>query len=251
MDVETVPSQYDDFAWFYDRYWGSGSTSFSTRALPVLERLVLPHVQQGGHILDLCCGTGQLAHDLTSRGYTVTGVDGSAEMLKYARARAPGVEFIHADARSFSLLPQFDAAVSLYDSLNHLMQAADLGATFANVRGALKQGGRFLCDFNMQAGFEARWRGSFGLAADDHALVYRSSFDAVSRVGRADVTMFRLQHNAWRRTDLTLHQRCYAEEEITRALHAAGFTDLATFDAARDLGMEGNIGRSFFLGRAR
>ena len=251
VGLETVPSQYDDFAWFYNTYWGAGPTSFSTRVVPVLERLVLPHVRQGGHILDLCCGTGQLAQDLTARGYIVTGIDGSAEILKYARARAPGVEFVHADARSFTRPPQFDAAVSLYDSLNHLMQGVDLDATFANVRAALKWGGIFLCDFNMQAGFEARWRGSFGLAADDHALVYRSSFDAVSRVGRAAVTMFRLEHNAWRRTDLTLHQRCYTEEEITGALHAAGFTDLAAFDAARDLGMQAEVGRSFFLGRAR
>lgn len=251
MGMETVPSQYDDFAWFYETYWGTGPTSFSTRVLPVLERLILPHMRQGGHILDLCCGTGQLAQDLTVRGYIVTGVDGSAEILKYARVRAPSVEFIHADARSFSLPPHFDAAVSLYDSLNHLMQAADLGAAFANVRGALKRGGPFLCDFNMQAGFEARWRGSFGLAGDDHALVYRSSFDAASRLGRAAVTMFRLQHNAWRRTDLTLHQRCYAEEEITDALRAAGFDELASFDAAGDLGMEANVGRRFFLGRAR
>lgn len=250
MDVETVPSQYDDFAWFYDTYWGSGPTSFSTRVLPVLERLVLPYVRRGDHVLDLCCGTGQLAHDLTAQGYIVSGVDGSAGMLKYARARAPGVEFIHADARSFSLPPHFDAAVSLFDSLNHVMQIADLSATFTNVRDALKKGGPFLCDFNMQAGFEARWRGSFGLAADDHALVYRSSFDAATQVGRAAVTMFRLQHGAWRRTDLALHQRCYAEDEITGALRAARFTDLAAFDATQDLGMEGNIGRSFFLGRA-
>ncbi len=249
--METVPSQYDDFAWFYDTYWGTGPTSFSTRVLPVLERLILPHVRQGGHILDLCCGTGQLAQDLTAQGYTVTGVDGSAEMLKFARVRAPGVEFIHADARAFTLPSQFDAAVSLYDSLNHLMQAADLGATFANVRAALKRGGPFLCDFNMLDGFEARWRGSFGLATDNHALVYRSSFDAVNRVGRAAVAMFRLQNSVWRRTDLILHQRCYAEEEIIGALRAAGFTELAAFDAERDLGMQDNVGRSFFLGRAR
>ena len=251
MGTETVPSQYDDFAWFYDTYWGTGPASFSARVVPVLERLILPHVPQGGRILDLCCGAGQLAQDLTVRGYTVTGVDGSTEILKYARARAPSVEFIHADARSFSLPPQFDAAVSLYDSLNHLMQAADLTATFANVRGALKPGGPFLCDFNMLAGFETRWRGSFGLATDDHALVYRSSFDAGSQIGRAAITMFRLEHNAWRRTDLTLHQRCYAEEEITGALREAGFAELAAFDAAQDLGMQAEVGRRFFLGHAR
>ncbi|NWF71134.1 MAG: hypothetical protein HXY40_18785 [Chloroflexi bacterium] len=33
-------SDYDDFAWVYNRYWGD----FSVRALPVLEQLVLPHI---------------------------------------------------------------------------------------------------------------------------------------------------------------------------------------------------------------
>jgi SAM-dependent methyltransferase len=218
--------------------------------MPIVEQRVLPHVPQGGTILDLCCGTGQLAQDLTTRGYTVTGIDGSAEILTYARDRAPGVRFVRADARSFSLPSRVDAVLCLYDSLNHSMHTADLGAAFGNVRAALRRGGPFLCDFNMQAGYEARWRGSFGLTADDHALIYRSSWDAASRVGRAAITMFRLQRKAWLRTDLTLHQRCYAEEEITGALRGAGFTDLAVFDAARDFGMQAEVGRSFFFGRA-
>ncbi len=249
--METVPSGYDDFAWFYHKYWGSGPTSFSMRVLPVLERLILPHLRQGGRILDLCCGTGQLAQDLTARGYTVTGVDGSAEILKYARDSAPEVEFIHADARAFTLPTRFDGAVCLFDSLNHLLQLEELGAAFRNVHAVLMGGGAFLCDFNMQAGFEARWRGSFGIAEDDHVLVSRGSYDAATKLGRLAVTMFRRPMETWRRTDVTLYQRCYAEGEITDALRAAGFAELAVYDAEGDLHMEGQRGRSFFLGRAR
>ncbi len=250
MIPETSPSQYDDFAWFYHRYWGSGATSFATRILPIVERFVLAHVPRGGRILDLCCGTGQLAGALSSKGYAATGIDGSAEMLKLARASAPGVEFIHADARTFALPPLFDGALCLYDSLNHLLRLEELGAAFRHVHAALKGGGPFLCDFNMQAGFEARWRGSFGLVEDDHVLVYRASYDAAAQVGRSAVTMFRRQPEAWRRTDVTMYQRCYAEAEITDALRAAGFADLTVYDAGRDLHMEGERGRSFFSGRA-
>jgi ubiquinone/menaquinone biosynthesis C-methylase UbiE len=49
---------YDRFAWVYDRYWAG---DFATRVLPVLERLLLASLPAGARILDLCCGTGQLA----------------------------------------------------------------------------------------------------------------------------------------------------------------------------------------------
>lgn len=44
---ETRPSDYDSFAWFYNRYWGSGSTAFAARVLPVLQRLFLPEIPAG------------------------------------------------------------------------------------------------------------------------------------------------------------------------------------------------------------
>jgi hypothetical protein len=180
--------------------------------------------------------------------HAVWGTNRTDNRADSGNAERRGHGLSRADARSFSLSSRFDAAVCLYDSLNHLMRAADLAAAFGNVRAALRRGGPFLSDFNMQAGFEARWRGSFGLAGDDHALIYRSSWDGASRLGRAAITMFRLQQDVWRRTDLTLHQRCYAEEEITAALRRAGFTDLAVFDAAGDFGLQAEVGRSFFFG---
>jgi len=49
---------------------------------------------------------------------------------------------------------------------------------------------------------------------------------------------------------VTLYQRCYAAEEITGALRSAGFGEIVAFDAEHDLGLQGHIGRTFFLARA-
>ena len=54
----------------------------------------------------------------------------------------------------------------------------------------------------------------------------------------------------FRRADVTLYQRCYAAEEITGALRSAGFGEIVAFDAEHDLGLQGHIGRTFFLARA-
>jgi len=109
----TTYSDYDAFAWVYNKHWGN---SFLPHALPALEKLVFAHLPANACILDLCCGTGQLAQILVERGYQVSGLDGSAEMLCFARGNAPTVEFTHADARSFELPDVFRAVISTFDS---------------------------------------------------------------------------------------------------------------------------------------
>lgn len=249
MSVRTDPSAYDSFAWFYDRYWGTGPMAFTQRALSTIERMVLSHLQPGAKVLDLCCGSGHLAKELTARGFLVVGIDGSAELLKYARQHAPQAQFIHADARAFSVPRPCDAAFSLYDSLNHIMELDELIAVFRNVQAALVPGGQFLFDMNMEEGFRTRWRGAFGLAEPDHAMINRSSYESTAKLAQAAVTMFRLVDGAWSRDDVTLYQRCYSEDEIRTGLARSGFEQTQSYDAERELGMERQIGRMFFLGQ--
>jgi len=239
-------TDYDPFAWIYNKYWGPDSMQ---RFLPALETLLLPHLPPRAHILDLCCGTGQLAQALVQRGYQVTGVDGSEEMVRLARRNAPGVKFIVEDARSFRSPAIYHAVVSTYDSLNHVMSLEGLSRVFGNVHACLRPNGLFLFDLNMEEGYKARWQGSFGIVEDDHVCVVRASFDEEKKVGRTDVTIFRSEGDAWRRTDVALLQRCYAESDIRSALEATGFTDIQTYDAENDLGWSGGVGRTFFLGR--
>ena len=80
----------------------------------LIEELAL---KPGAAILDVGCGTGRHAVELARRGYKVTGIDLSTEMLKEARekAKAAGVEvsFIRADATDFNLPAKYDAAICL------------------------------------------------------------------------------------------------------------------------------------------
>src|SRR5512138_1996823 len=102
------PLAYDGMGWFYDRHWRGLCAKF----MPALDRLVLRALPRGARVLDLCCGTGHLAACLTRRGFRVTGLDGSAEMLRFAGENAPRADFVRADARSFSFSQPFDAVVS-------------------------------------------------------------------------------------------------------------------------------------------
>lgn len=213
----------------------------------MLEKIVFPRLREGARVLDLCCGTGDLSVTLAARGCQVTGIDGSEEMLGYAREKVPGAEFLLADARAFDLPAIFDAALSTFDSLNHILTLEELEWAFQNVWRALLPCGFFFFDMNMETCFRTIWRGTSTSIADDEVWIVQGSYDPAERIGRAALTMFRLE-GAWKRSDVIISERCYSQEEITGALAKTGFRNIECHDAY-DLGMTGDtgLGRSFFL----
>jgi SAM-dependent methyltransferase len=235
---------YDLFAWFYNQGWGS---DYHRQAAPVFENHVFPRLPAGARVLDVCCGTGDLTRGLVARGYRVTGIDGSEEMLRFARRQTPGAEFRRADARCFTFHSRFDAALSTYDSLNHILELAELESAFACVFDALVPGALFVFDLNMQVAFETHWGGTFASVEESCAGITRGSYDPETKIGRVDLTLFRLA-GTWHRVDVAVLERCYSEEEVTGALAGAGFTAIEPRDAW-ELGMRGDaaIGRVFFF----
>jgi SAM-dependent methyltransferase len=231
---------YDDFAWFYNRYW---SEEFHSLAFPILERIWLPRLPRKGRVLDVCCGTGYLAGLLAARGYRVTGIDASAEMIAYARQNVPAAAFQVADASRFHVLGKFDGAVSTFDSLNHILNPEELDAAFRRIAAALKPGAPFAFDMLLESAYQTNWTDAFSLVRDDHVLVLSGSgFDFRTRLAQCRITMFRLLDGLWRRSDVEVRERCYTTSEIDAALSRAGFSQTACYDA-RDLGMSAQLGQ--------
>ncbi|MEB3219799.1 MAG: class I SAM-dependent methyltransferase [Nostocales cyanobacterium 94392] len=215
-----------------------------------MEKLLLPFIPQGTHILDLGCGTGQLAQYLKSKGYQVTGIDISEGMLNYARENAPGVEFILTDARFFDLPFTFDGVISTSDSLNHLMNLEDLTHVFQNVYTSLLANGLFVFDLNMEERYETDWwNGSMeGDVKDDYAWAAQRSYDREEKISQTHITIFNLVDGSWQRTDTNLLGRCYSRTEIRSALKTVGFTEVKEYDAERDFDIhEWGPGKAYFV----
>jgi SAM-dependent methyltransferase len=243
----TAPmAAYDDFAWFYDRYWNE---EFHQLAFPILERIWLPRLRPGARVLDVCCGTGYLPRLLADRGFHVTGIDISPEMIAYARRNATGCEFHVADAAEFHPSQQFDAAVSTFDSLNHILEQDRLEAAFRNAASALKPGATFVFDVLFEEAYQTRWGEGFAIVRDDHVLtITGSGYDFRTRRAQCRITMFVLSGGVWRRADADMREQCYTPAEIDGALARAGFGEIHCYDA-RDLGMGGELGegRTFYV----
>jgi SAM-dependent methyltransferase len=245
MTSKKIYSEYDRFAWFYNKYWGG---EYSRPALAIFNVILFPHLAAGSHILDLCCGTGQIARGLVENGYRVTGLDGSEAMLRFARENAPDAEFIHADARSFKLDGDFQAVISAFDSLNHLMTEEELRMVFRNVHAALAGDGILLFDLNLEDETDV-FGNTVEIVEADHVCLVRSSYDRGEKLKRYDVTMFELETELWRRSDMTLYQRYYGNDDVLAALADCGFSRVSVFDARREFGMTLSDGRMFYLAR--
>ena len=92
----------------------------------LLEEFSLP---PGASILDVGCGTGRHSVELARRGYAVTGLDVSTQMLARAEdaAKTAGVkvEWMHADATRFSLPAKYDGAICLCEGAFGLLGRDD------------------------------------------------------------------------------------------------------------------------------
>ncbi len=216
--------------------------------MAIYEQLLFPHLKAKARFVDLCCGAGQLAAALHERGYDVTGVDGSPAMLEFARVNAPAVEFMTADVRALPPLQNFDATISAFDSLNHVMSLAELTQVFQHVYRALNDKGTFLFDLNLETEEDARPQ-TYDVVEDDHTCVVQATYDKSEKLKRYYVTMFRKQEKLWKRSDLVLEQRYYSEAEVAGALAEAGFRQVRTYDARHAFDLQLSDGRMFFVAR--
>jgi demethylmenaquinone methyltransferase/2-methoxy-6-polyprenyl-1,4-benzoquinol methylase len=95
--------------------------------------------RDGGHVLDVATGTGLVAAELLRRGFEVTGVDQSPQMLAEARRRfGDDVELVEASAES---LPFADGAFDHLTFTYLLRYVADPGATLVELARVVRAGG--------------------------------------------------------------------------------------------------------------
>lgn len=243
-----LTTRYDDYnvlARIYNEDWSSG---IFQETLPVLEKLLLPHLTKGMHILDFCCGSGHLAQQLLKHGYKITGIDGSEQMLHYARENAPEAKLILGDARFFNLPTTFDLVVSTTGSLNYVMKLEELECVFKNVYNVLIDDGIFLCHFFSKEEYQSNWDGKVsGDVKDDYAWSTKNIYNSENEVGQIYLTVFSLVEQTWKRLDKVISERCYAKEEIISALETAGFSEISSYDAYCDLQISETPGSTYFI----
>ena len=188
-------------------------------------------------VLDLAAGTGSMTVELAKRGYDMTAVDNSADMLSLAATRLAeagqyGVLLLEQDMTDFELYGTVDAVVCCLDSLNHLTEDGELEKCFALVHNYLNPDGLFLFDVNTPHKFRHTYGvNDFILENEGAICCWQNQFDADSGLCDFILTIFEKQSDGrYSRTDTVQTERCYSRSHITRALKQAGFEMLGIYE---------------------
>ncbi len=167
------------FARVYNTKWAHFANQVAPRILDFYARTDAGRLNKS--VLDLCCGTGQLALYFLNRGYKVIGIDLSESMLHIAKGSAGRhletgqAEFRLGNATDFSLEGPVGLVTSTFDSLNHLDGDEALRACFRSVFSVLVSGGYFIFDLNTRAGLK-RWNNIFVDESTDEAMLISLGF---------------------------------------------------------------------------
>lgn len=218
---------YGAFAYAYDKALGE---RFFRAAQRMLDDVLAEYPTPKRTHLDLACGTGMTVDYFRKLGWKSTGIDASVAMLEMARARAPRAAA--GDLRALPLRGRFARITCLYDSLNHMLEPADLLAAFHAVRGVMDDDSLFLFDVNHPEIYPEVW----GIAepyvskGPDYHLEIATSFRKRDKRGRAHVTGWANVGGKRVEIDEQHLQRAYSEREINRMLGEAGLEPLDVID---------------------
>lgn len=113
----------------------------------LVERLVAGAPERS--VLDAGCGMGRVGIELARRGIDVVGVDLDDDLLAYARADAPGIEWVSADLATMRLTRRFGLVVMAGNVLL-FCRPEDRAAVIARCAEHLVPGGLLVAGFAVE-----------------------------------------------------------------------------------------------------
>lgn len=216
-------------------------------------RLLKAHHIEDGPVLDLGCGTGKMTRLMSERGYDMTGVDNSAEMLQIA-AMEPGdvpILYLLQDMQELELDGCVRAVYSACDCINYVLDEDELLAAFTGVYEYLEDEGVFIFDVNTSYKYtELLAENTFAESREEGSFIWDNFYDEETGINEYDLTLFIPEgEDLYRRFAETHYQRNYEIETLVQLLRKAGFAEIAIYDDYTDEPLKDTSERAVFVAR--
>ena len=184
-------------------------------------------------VVDMACGTGSVSEILARKGYEVTGVDLSEEMLTEAMMKTMDMEnhpmFSCQNLRDLRLPRAVDMAVCALDSLDYITDPADCEAAIRRAYRVLNPGGIFIFDVNTPEKLRAMDGQMFIDEDDDVFCVWRGEFDEETNICSYGMDLFQREGEKWVRSFEEHQEYAYSREQLMGYLKKAGFTGIEVY----------------------
>ena len=184
-------------------------------------------------VLDLCCGTGSLTYELSLRGYELTGVDLSSDMLSVAEEKCRDLpnrpRFFCQSMERLRLPERVDACVCCLDSVNYILKPRKLQMAFERVYDVLEPGGLFLFDADTPEKLESMDGQVFLDETEDEFCVWRGEYSAKRRICSFWMDIFHRRGQIWERGGELHEEYAYTMDELEDYLKEAGFVQIKRY----------------------
>ena len=198
-------------------------------------RLLSIYGIRNGKICECACGTGGLTIPLHRRGFQMTGVDISREMLWEAaqKSRKLGIAmpFVQQDMKALNLHRPMDAVLATCDGVNYLLTEEDLLSFFRAAHRAIKPGGALV--FDVSTPYKLKNVLCGGLMAEDReniTYMWQNSWNERQKTVSLDLVFFvREKDNQYRRIEEHQKQRAWDEKTLKENLWHAGFRAVSIY----------------------
>ncbi len=178
-------------------------------------------IKSGSKVLDLACGTGRHSIFFAKKGYDVTAIDLSKNLLSIARQAASEenlkIDFIRSDVRHFTLTNDFALAINLFTSFGYFENDADNFLIIKNAFEHLIPDGYFVIDFLNRNFVESN-------LVPETNVEYRDRFISQQRKIENDrvIKQIRVRKNG---NERIYHEsvKLYSRDELSGFISSAGF----------------------------
>ena len=158
-------------------------------------RLLSIYGIRGGKICECACGTGSLTLPLYRRGFQMTGVDLSQEMLwqaaQKARKQGIAIPYVRQDMRALNLHRPMDAVLATCDGVNYLTTEEDLMSFFRAAYRAVRPGGALVFDVSTPYKLQhVLCSGLLGEDREDITYLWQNTWHEKRQIVELDLTFF-------------------------------------------------------------
>ena len=188
-------------------------------------------------VADLACGTGSVSLLMAQRGYQVTGVVMSEDMLTVAAEKAQALDnrpvFACQKLQELRLPRGVDLAISGLDSMNYITDPADCAMAIKRTFKALNPGGIFIFDVNTPQRFRSMDSQVFLEEDDDVYCVWRGEFNEETNICSYGMDLFQRTGKVWQRSFEEHQEYAYTKDQLEQYLKDAGFSHIRVYGDRR------------------
>jgi SAM-dependent methyltransferase len=249
---------YEKFAYTYDRL-------MEDMPYPQWVRFASKCWEEHGKpvtVVDLGCGTGNIAIPLAQIGLKVTGIDLSEDMLAVARdkeeqhrirssfAAGGALNWVQQDICEWELHEPVDSVISFCDCLNYLTEPELLIQAFRQTFKGLNKGGTFLFDMHTIAQLQSYAEMQpFLLREEEVSYIWTCELDEERFEIEHELTIFVKddRSGSYRRIDELHLQRAYKLDWIEEQLYSSGFKQVLRYADFKMQPSDEKTERAFFV----